>query len=127
MNGGKCGGWCGTEGGGGCGIMVVVVVVVDCKIGCLERGGSKGGDENLGRGTHSHSPIHQQKADIVVTVNVPFSSPYLVRGEGSVAAPGYEGGLSGTPGELMSAGLAVRDKVLASLKIVDWGLFVHEE
>jgi hypothetical protein len=43
-----------------------------------------------------------------------------------IAAPGYEGGLSGTPGELMSAGLAVRDKVLASLKIVDWGLFVHE-
>jgi hypothetical protein len=71
--------------------------------------------------------LEQQKADIVITVNVPFSSPDLVRGEGSVAAPGYEGGLSGAPGELMSAGLAVRDKVLASFKIVDWGLFVHEE
>jgi hypothetical protein len=71
--------------------------------------------------------LEQQKTDIVVTVNVPFTSPDLVRGEGSVAAPDYEGMLSGTPGELMSAGLAVQNKVLESFKIVNWGLFVHEE
>ncbi|KAA8893969.1 hypothetical protein FN846DRAFT_976590 [Sphaerosporella brunnea] len=71
--------------------------------------------------------LEQQKTDIVITVNVPFLNVEHVRAEGSVAAPGWEGELNGVPGELLSAGLAVRDKVLASFKIKDWDLFVPEE
>jgi hypothetical protein len=71
--------------------------------------------------------LEQQKTDLVVTVNVPHNSPNLARLEGAVASPGYSGSLSGVKGQLLEAGLKVRDEFLRTLRIVDWGLFVSEE
>ncbi|KAF8541900.1 hypothetical protein BDD12DRAFT_690462, partial [Trichophaea hybrida] len=67
--------------------------------------------------------LQEQTTDLVITVNVPFTSVGLVAGEGLLAAPGWEGELSGVPSELLQAGMMVRDKVLETFRICDWGLF----
>jgi len=70
--------------------------------------------------------LEQQKTDIVVTVNVPFSSPNLVRNEGTVASPVYSGELNGARGQLLAAAVLVRDSFLSTLTVLDWDLFVPE-
>ncbi|KAI5817515.1 hypothetical protein BZA77DRAFT_35187 [Pyronema omphalodes] len=71
--------------------------------------------------------LEAQKTDFVVTVNVPFLTPEQVAAEGMVAAPQFQGELSGEPGALLQAGLAIRDRILETLKVEDWGLFVDDE
>ena len=71
--------------------------------------------------------LPEQGTDLVITVNVPHTDVQLVRGEGTVAAPSYAGALSGAQGHMLQAGFMVRDKVLETLKVLNWGLFVEED
>jgi hypothetical protein len=64
--------------------------------------------------------LQEQTTDLVITINVPFTSVGMVAAEGAL---GWQGELSGVPGELLQAGMMVRDKVLETFRICDWGLF----
>ena len=61
--------------------------------------------------------------DLVITISVPFTQPAWVRAEGSLSAPGWQGHLSGARGEMLDVGIRVRDKVLETIRIVNWGRF----
>lgn len=70
--------------------------------------------------------LREQATDLVITVNVPHTDVALVRGEGTMASPTWDGELNGVRGQMLQAGFMVRDKVLETLRVVDWGLFVNE-
>lgn len=75
--------------------------------------------------------LEQQTTDIVVTVNVPFNDPEVVKREKCIASPVYTGNdidpENGSKSELLAFGMQVASEVVGSFKIVDWGLFVPEE
>lgn len=73
----------------------------------------------------------EQKTDIVVTINVPFNDPKVVRTEKCIASPIYTGTdidtENGSKSELLEFGMQVANEVVRSFKIVQWGLFVPDE
>lgn len=75
--------------------------------------------------------LEQQKTDIVVTINVPFDDPEVVRREKCIASPVYTGSdidsENGDRSELLKFGMQVASEVVGNFKILDWGLFVPEE
>lgn len=69
--------------------------------------------------------LEEQKTDLILTVNVPFTNVGLARAEGSV---GVSGGTRGdlVGGELLEVAVRIRDGVLGSVRVLDWSLFVDE-
>ncbi len=62
--------------------------------------------------------LAEQKTDILVSVNVPH-----VAGEYEAGEVDLE---KGRLGRLLEKGVEVREKVMESLEVRDWGLFVQE-
>lgn len=62
--------------------------------------------------------LEAQKTDVVVTVNVPH-----LKGQYEEGAVKLE---EGRYGLLLEAGQVVKDRVLGSFEVRDWGLFVNE-
>lgn len=62
--------------------------------------------------------LREQKTDILIAVNAPY-----VRGEYDAADVDLREGKLGT---VMKGALEVRDEILGSFTVVDWGLFVDE-
>jgi len=94
--------WCivGTvnDGGGGAGYTVVLATVVR---------------------------LATVKTDLVVSVNVPISAAEAAS-EGSVCAPGAGVNVAGgRMGDVLRKGYEIRDQILSTLVIRDWGLFVN--
>ncbi|KAL7274890.1 hypothetical protein RUND412_002182 [Rhizina undulata] len=70
--------------------------------------------------------LEEIKTDIVITVNVQFESQEDVQAEGFLSSPSVTAEGNGIPGPLMKEAVAIRDEVLRSFKILDYGLFVPE-
>ncbi|KXS95888.1 hypothetical protein AC579_10579 [Pseudocercospora musae] len=63
--------------------------------------------------------LEEQKTDIVIAVNVPHLPGSYAKEDVNPAAGKY--------GNLLEAGKVVKEKVLESFEIKDWGLFVQED
>ncbi|KXS95910.1 hypothetical protein AC578_2629 [Pseudocercospora eumusae] len=63
--------------------------------------------------------LEEQKTDIVIAINVPHLPGSYVKEDVDPAAGKY--------GNLLEAGKVVKEKVLESFEIKDWGLFVQED
>jgi hypothetical protein len=71
--------------------------------------------------------LYEHQTDMVLTINVPFTKPETIRGEGILAAPACEISTPGEHGELAKAAFLIRDQALRSLKVCDWDLFSPED
>ena len=95
-----------------------------CVLGTVEGGGGGGGGGYTAI-LATVIRLERVKTDLVVSVNVPISATEAAR-ERSVCAPGSaERGNGGEMGEALRAGCDIRDLLLGTLEVRDWGLFVN--
>ncbi|KAH0610000.1 uncharacterized protein H6S33_012546 [Morchella sextelata] len=74
--------------------------------------------------------LKEQTADIVITVNIPFDNPEIVRSEKCIASPTYTGGdidpASGVKSALLEYGMKVSQDLVNAFQILDFGLFCED-
>lgn len=74
--------------------------------------------------------LKEQAADIVITVNIPFDNPEMVRSEKCIASPTYTGGdidpESGAKSVLLEYGMKVSQDLVNAFQILDFGLFCED-
>lgn len=74
--------------------------------------------------------LKEQTADIVITVNVPFDKPEVVRSERCIASPTYTGSdidpENGAKSMLLEYGMKVSQEIIDGFQIFDFGLFCED-
>ncbi|CUS13294.1 unnamed protein product [Tuber aestivum] len=71
--------------------------------------------------------LPQQTTDMLITVNIPFSTSELVRAEKYLVSPRVRTtGGGGEKSQLLRLGMAVLEGVLREFEVLDWGLFLED-